>query len=89
MEPKQSWFDSQAHGWDKPSHIDMAQKAVEALCNHVTITEGTHVLEIGSGTGICSKMLVDRGASVVGVDTSEGKMLRGLYKITLIQIESS
>ena len=67
-----SWFDSQAHGWDKPMHVEVATKAVEALFMHVDVKEGTDVLEIGSGTGLCSTRLVDRGANVVGVDTSDG-----------------
>ena len=69
---KSSWFDSQAHGWDKPMHVEVATKAVEALFMHVDVKEGTDVLEIGSGTGLCSTRLVDRGANVVGVDTSDG-----------------
>ncbi|GJP40593.1 hypothetical protein CLOM_g256 [Closterium sp. NIES-68] len=50
----------------------MASKAVEHLLANVPITEGTTLLEVGSGTGLCSEMLAAKGIKVVGVDTSIG-----------------
>jgi len=38
------------------------------------ISEGTRVLEIGCGTGMLTRMMADRGAQVMGIDSSPGML---------------
>ena len=66
-------FDDMAATWeDKPSRIERARAVAEAIAAHVPLQNGWSVVDIGSGTGLLSRMLADRVGTIVLVDTSPG-----------------
>jgi 16S rRNA (adenine1518-N6/adenine1519-N6)-dimethyltransferase len=46
--------------------------ALEALCDEAGVAPGTHVVEIGPGTGVLTERLLDRGASVLAIEIDRG-----------------
>lgn len=49
----------------------LTAQAIEPLMDRVGVGPGTRVLDLGTGTGVVAASVVERGASVVGVDFSE------------------
>ncbi len=66
-------FDDMAATWeDKPSRIERARAIADAIAARIPLQNTWSVVDIGSGTGLLSRMLADRVATVVLVDTSPG-----------------
>lgn len=49
----------------------LTAQSVEALLDRAGVSPGSRVLDLGTGTGVAAASVVERGASVVGVDFSE------------------
>lgn len=66
-------FDAMAATWDdKPARIDRARRVADAIAERVPVRTSWSVVDLGSGTGLLSRMLGHRVGHVVLVDTSEG-----------------
>jgi len=66
-------FDEMAATWeDKPSRLERARAVADAIAARVPLQDGWSVVDVGSGTGLLSRMLADRVGSIVLVDTSPG-----------------
>lgn len=74
-----SEWDSYASDWDDdPAATAYAQAAFSSVIPVVEqanlALSNTRVLDFGCGTGLLTERLVDRGASVMAVDTSQGML---------------
>lgn len=49
----------------------LTAESVEPLLDRAGVTPGSRVLDLGTGTGVAAASVVERGATVVGVDFSE------------------
>ena len=49
----------------------LTRGAVDPLLDRAGVTAGTKVLDLGTGTGVAVAAILERGASVVGIDFSE------------------
>lgn len=68
-----SRFDDLATTWeDNPSREESARVVANAIVERVPIADTWSVLDVGSGTGLLSRMLAERVARIVLVDTSPG-----------------
>lgn len=67
-----SWYDH-----DGNPLIALEEPVVDRMCGDVT---GKRVIDLGCGTGRHALRLADRGASVVGVDFSEGMLAEARRK---------
>ena len=66
-------FDAKAATWeDKPSRAERARATAEAIAARIPLQRSWSVLDVGSGTGLLSRMLADRVGRIVLVDTSQG-----------------
>lgn len=66
-------FDERAATWDdKPSRVERARVTAEAIASRLPLAPDWSVVEVGSGTGLLSRLLGDRIGDVVLVDTSQG-----------------
>ena len=80
-----SW-DDYADGWDaNPDVIAYSQLAFNSLQKHMTLS-GLSILDFGCGTGLLTEKLVNAGAHVVALDSSE-KMIDALEGKSLNQVE--
>ena len=80
-----SW-DDYADGWDaNPDVIAYSQLAFNSLQKHMTLS-GLSILDFGCGTGLLTERLLNAGAHVVAIDSSE-KMIDALESKSLNQIE--
>lgn len=80
-----SW-DDYADGWDaNPDVIAYSQLAFNSLQKHMTLS-GLSILDFGCGTGLLTERLLNAGAHVVAIDSSE-KMIDALEGKSLNQIE--
>ncbi len=71
-------FDAAARNWDdNPRRMDLARRIFETLERNVPLSSDWRVLEIGCGTGLVSRPLAEKTASLLAVDTSR-EMLRML-----------
>ena len=57
------------------------REVLDALVEKADIAPGTRVLHIGTGTGNLAQLCLSRGATVVGVDPSEGMLARAREKL--------
>ncbi len=66
-------FDEKAATWeDKPSRAERARATAAAIAARIPLQNTWSVLDVGSGTGLLSRMLADRVGRIVLVDTSQG-----------------
>ena len=66
-------FDVMAATWEtNPSRAERARITADAIAARVPLQSTWSVVDIGSGTGLLSRMLCDRVGSIVLVDTSPG-----------------
>lgn len=66
-------FDDLAATWDdNPARVERARQVADAIAAHIPVQRDWSVVDLGSGTGLLSRMLADRVGPVVLVDTSEG-----------------
>ncbi|MBI4901561.1 MAG: class I SAM-dependent methyltransferase [Actinobacteria bacterium] len=66
-------FDDLAATWeDEPSHTERAQAVAEAIAARVPLQDTWSVVDVGSGTGLLSRVLAERVGRIVLVDTSPG-----------------
>jgi predicted TPR repeat methyltransferase len=66
-------FDAKAATWeDNPSRAERARATAEAIAARIPLQRSWSVLDVGSGTGLLSRMLADRVGRIVLVDTSQG-----------------
>jgi len=84
---RQEVADALASAGLKPLHrfgqnFMVDQAAVEALVTAVAAGPGVRICEIGPGTGILTRRLLDAGASVLAVEIDQG--LAGLLTATLV-----
>ncbi|MDQ2858353.1 MAG: class I SAM-dependent methyltransferase, partial [Candidatus Eremiobacteraeota bacterium] len=75
----QSSFDDLACDYDRycAGYADEVYDALEEY----GLVRGLHVLDVGCGTGLASGALVERGLSVVGIDSSEPMLARARARI--------
>jgi len=57
------------------------REVLERVREHVTVRDGTTVLDIGVGTGLLSRPLYDAGADIYGVDLSPAMLERAKQKM--------
>lgn len=68
-----SRFDDLAATWeDNPSREERARVVADAIAERLPLANTWSVLDVGSGTGLLSRMLADRVGRIVLVDTSPG-----------------
>jgi len=66
-------FDAKAATWeDKPSRAERARVTAETIAARIPLQRTWSVLDVGSGTGLLSRMLADRVGTILLVDTSPG-----------------
>jgi 2-polyprenyl-3-methyl-5-hydroxy-6-metoxy-1,4-benzoquinol methylase len=65
-------FDTQAAEWDTPERVERVRAVAAAIRAHVSLSEETRVIDIGSGTGLLGLELLGSAGSVVVADPSEG-----------------
>ena len=66
-------FDGMAATWEtNPSRAERARATAEAIAARIPLQRSWSVLDVGSGTGLLSRMLADRVGRIVLVDTSQG-----------------
>ena len=66
-------FDDMAATWeDTPSRVERARAIADAITARIPLQNTWSVVDIGSGTGLLSRMLADRVGTIVLVDTSPG-----------------
>lgn len=66
-------FDALAATWDdKPARIERARQVADAIADRIPVRTSWSVVDLGSGTGLLSRMLADRVGHIVLVDTSPG-----------------
>ena len=75
-------FDELAATWeDNPARIERARLVADAIAARIPVQPDWSVVDLGSGTGLLSRMLGDRVGQVVLVDTSEGMTAAANAKI--------
>ena len=75
-------FDDLAATWDdNPARTERARQVADAIAARIPIQPSWSVVDLGSGTGLLSRMLGERVGSVVLVDTSEGMTAAANAKI--------
>jgi SAM-dependent methyltransferase len=57
-------------GWDTPAGRLRAQRRARLIAEGAKLAPGSHVLEIGCGTGMFTEMFAESGATIVAVDLS-------------------
>ncbi|HSN12887.1 MAG TPA: class I SAM-dependent methyltransferase, partial [Propionibacteriaceae bacterium] len=68
-----SRFDDLAATWeDNPGREARARVVADAISERLPLSDTWSVLDVGSGTGLLSRVLADRVGSIVLVDTSPG-----------------
>jgi 2-polyprenyl-3-methyl-5-hydroxy-6-metoxy-1,4-benzoquinol methylase len=66
-------FDEKAATWDdKPRRAERARATADVIAARIPLQNTWSVLDVGSGTGLLSRMLADRVGRMVLVDTSQG-----------------
>src|SRR5262249_12683163 len=72
-----TWFDS-AHYHQLYAHRDddEAARLIDGLIEHDLLTPGSHVLDLGCGTGRHARHLAGRGFDVTGIDLSAESLKR-------------
>ena len=66
-------FDGMAATWEaNPNRAERARATADAIAARVPLQRTWAVVDVGSGTGLLSRMLADRVRSIVLVDTSTG-----------------
>ena len=90
-------FDAKAATWeDKPSRAERARVTAETIAARIPLQRTWSVLDVGSGTGLLSRMLADRVGTILLVDTSPGmtevasEMIaaRGDHQLSAVCLES-
>ncbi len=75
-------FDAMAATWDdKPARIDRARRVADAIAERIPVRTSWSVVDLGSGTGLLSRMLADKVGHIVLVDTSEGMTAQASARI--------
>lgn len=72
MKSQQEFFNSVAYNWDKMCNHNMEK--IEYILDLMEIKEGSHILDVGTGTGILIPSLfkrVTKLGSIKGVDVAE------------------
>jgi 2-polyprenyl-3-methyl-5-hydroxy-6-metoxy-1,4-benzoquinol methylase len=67
-----SVFDDKAAEWDTPERRERAHALADTFREHVPLTPGMRVIDIGAGTGLLGLDLLADVGSVVLADPSEG-----------------
>lgn len=66
-------FDGLASTWEaNPSRAERARVVAEAIAARIPVQSTWSLVDVGSGTGLLSRMLAERVGSIVLVDTSPG-----------------
>jgi tRNA (cmo5U34)-methyltransferase len=66
-----SLFDDAAATWDdKPLHVELAGAVVRAMLEEVPFRPDMQIMDFGCGTGLITRQLAPRVASVTAADTS-------------------
>ena len=66
-----SFFDEAAQTWDdNPARLELAAAVAQAISDAVPLQPETRVMDFGCGTGLISRALAPRVASVTAADTS-------------------
>ena len=85
---EKSWdFDNWAHRYDEVVTADSQtyyaryDEVLDAIVEIAKLSEGSKVLDIGTGTGNLARRCLDRGAKVVGLDPSTLMLARAREKV--------
>lgn len=75
-------FDDLAATWDEnPARVERARGVADAIVARIPVRPDWTVVDLGSGTGLLSRMLGDRVGRILLVDTSEGMTVAANAKI--------
>ncbi len=75
-------FDAHAAEWDSPMRTERARQVAEFIRNHLKLSPGIRLLDIGAGTGVFGLSFYDLSDTIVCIDTSAGMLAELRKKVT-------
>ena len=76
MDHTREYFDQVADKWDDMRKTFFGEGVRQAAVQAAGVRPGFVVADIGTGTGFIAEAALDAGATVIGVDNSDGMLAR-------------